>query len=141
MSSRAPESASGDVLVPWQCQFVVPELVADPARCAAYRVLGSSSVLRSLSLVGYDLIPIVAADTVADGMPGAFADYLSIVKHADRISAISRASADGFKAFGEMAASEGLPKPEVVAHALPVDAPNLDSETIVAARRTLGIGD
>ena len=140
VSSRAPSSASGDVLVPWQCQLVLPELVADPARCSAYRVLGSASVLQSLSLVGFDLIPIVAADTVADGMPGDFANYLSVVKHADRVSAISRASADGFRAFGDMAASEGLPRPEVVAHPLPVDAPNLDSETIVAARRTLGIG-
>ena len=69
-------------------------------RCSAYRALAIRVSARSLSLVGYDLIPIVAADTVADGMTGNFADYLSIVKHADRISAISRTSADGFRAFG-----------------------------------------
>ena len=40
MSTRVPVEASGDVLVPWQCRFVVPELIADPERCSAYRVLG-----------------------------------------------------------------------------------------------------
>ena len=65
MSSRVPEVASGNLLIPWHCRFVVPELAADPERCAAYRVLASSSVLRSLSLVGYDLIPMIAAYTVA----------------------------------------------------------------------------
>jgi glycosyltransferase involved in cell wall biosynthesis len=140
MSTRLPEEASGDVVVPWRCQFIVPELIADRERCSAYRVLASASVLRSFSFVGFDLIPIVAADTVADGMPGAFADYLSILKRADRISAISRTSADGFRAFADMTASESLRKPEVVAHALPVDAPDLDPETMEAARRTLGVG-
>ena len=141
MSTRVPVEASGDVLVPWQCRFVVPELIADPERCSAYRVLGTASVLRSLSFVGYDLIPIVAADTVADGMPGSFADYLSIVKHADRISAISRTSAAGFRAFAEMTASEGLRKPDVAAHALPIEARHVGPETIGSARRSLGIGD
>ena len=140
MSSRLPEVASGNLLIPWQCRFVVPELAAEPQRCAAYRVLASASVLRSLSLVGYDLIPMIAAHTVADGVPGAFAAYLSFVKHADRISAISRTSADGFRAFGEMTASEGLRTPEVASHELAIEATVLDAETIARARTTLGVG-
>ena len=140
MSSRVPEVASGNLLIPWQCRFVVPELAAEPERCAAYRVLASASVLWSLSLVGYDLIPMIAAYTVADGMPGAFAAYLSIVKHADRISAISRTSADGFRAFGEMTTSEGLRTPEVAPHELAIEATVLAAETIAEARKTLGVG-
>jgi FkbM family methyltransferase len=140
MSTRVAEEATGDLLVPWRCQFVVPELAAEPQRCSAYRALGSSSVLRSLSLVGYDLIPIVATETVTDGMTANFGRYLSMLKYANRISAISRCSADGFRGFGEMAASEGLPTPEIRAHELPTEALNLTPEAIAGARSTLEIG-
>ena len=137
---RTPERASEDVLVPWSCRLVIPELAGETRRCSAYRALRSSSVIRSLSLVGFDLIPIVASETVADGMTASFGQYLSMVKHAHRISAISRASADGFRAFGRMAMSEGLQEPLVAKHALPTEAPALDPGAMAEARRALGIG-
>jgi glycosyltransferase involved in cell wall biosynthesis len=140
MTVRLPEEATGDVVVPWRSQVVLPELVAEPERCSAYRVLASTSVLESLSLIGYDLIPVVAAETVTDGMSANYARYLSLVKHADRVSAISRASADGFRGFREMVASEGLRGPEVAAHPLPAEVPSLQPGTVEEARRTLGIG-
>ena len=46
-------------------------------------------------MIGYDLVPLVASETAADGMPSAFVDYLSVVKHVNRVSAISRSTAEG----------------------------------------------
>lgn len=140
LGSRAPEEASGDVVIPWRCQLVLPELSAEPAQCRAYHALASASVLRSLSLIGYDLVPMVAAETASDFIAANFGQYLSVLKHAKRVSAISRSSAHAFAAFAEMTALEGLPAPIIEAHQLPTDAPDLTDEMVEASRLTLGIG-
>ena len=56
-----------------------------------------------------------------------FGGYLSVVKHADRVSTISRTSSDSFEAFATMVAAEGLRAPSVEAHELPSEAPPLDT--------------
>jgi glycosyltransferase involved in cell wall biosynthesis len=132
--------AAETTLVPWQCDFIIPELPFEPARTTAYRGLATSSVLRSLSIVGYDLIPIVASENFIPKVAAEFAAYLSVVKHADRVAAISRASCNGFRAFAVMVAAEGLQPPEVEAHELPAEAPALDPTTIESVRMRLGIG-
>jgi glycosyltransferase involved in cell wall biosynthesis len=91
-------------------------------------------------MVGYDVIPIAAAETVGKHMTAEFGGYLSVVKHADRVSAISRATRDSFRAFATMAAAEGLPAPLIAAHELPAEAPQLDERTIDRVRLQLGIG-
>lgn len=141
LTFRIPEEATGDVVVPWQSRLVLPELASEPERCTAYRALASASVLRSLSIIGYDLIPVIAPETVAEGMSSNFAQYLSLVKHADRLSAISRTSAAGFRSFGAMAASEGLRGPSVAVHSLPTEVPSPQPGTVEAAREELGVGD
>jgi FkbM family methyltransferase len=141
IADRVPQTAGQSTLVPWQCRLVVPELPAEPERARAYRALATSSVLRSLSLVGYDLIPIVAAETVATATTVSnFGEYLSLVKHVDRIAAISRTSADGFRAFVAMTSAEGLGAPVVEAHELPAEAPELEPTAVELARSRLGIG-
>jgi hypothetical protein len=55
-------------LVPWNCRLLIPELPLEPKRTVAYQGLTTSSVLESFSLIGYDLIPIVASETVLEGM-------------------------------------------------------------------------
>jgi FkbM family methyltransferase len=134
------ESGAEDTVVPWQCDVVVPELPFEAARTEAYRGLGVSSVLRSLSLVGYDVIPIVAAEKVVPQVTTDFGGYLSVVKHADRVSTISRTSRDSFKAFATMAAAEGLHTPIIEALELPAEAPRSDVATVAAARSQLGLG-
>jgi FkbM family methyltransferase len=134
------DTASAKTLVPWQCDLVVPELPFEPERTAAYRGLGAASVLRSLSMVGYDVIPIVAGEKVVTEVSTDFVGYLSVLKHADRVSSISRASKDSFEAFGTMAAAEGLRPPRVEAHELPAEPLQLDSGRLEAARSHLGIG-
>jgi len=120
---RTAIEESGGCVVPWNCRLVVPELAAEPPRCDAYRALATSGVLCGFSFLVYDLIPITAAETVAEGMPGVFANYLSTLKYADRVSAISAASATDYRAFTAALASQGLTGPSVAAHLLPADDP------------------
>jgi glycosyltransferase involved in cell wall biosynthesis len=140
IAQRAPKEDSGDVLVPWRGHLILPELVAEPHRCESYRALASADVLESLAVIGYDLIPMTAAETVTDGMTANFGQYLAMVKHADRVAAISRATARDFGAFTQMAASQGLPGPEVVAFELPTEVPELSGDQLARARTTLDIG-
>jgi glycosyltransferase involved in cell wall biosynthesis len=90
-----------------------------------------------LSVIGFDVVPIVAAETMASGMAETFCDYLSLVKHAERVSAISEASATAFRAFCEMVAAEGIPVPEVRAQPLPTEVRSVSRSEIAAARAAL----
>ena len=128
------------VVIPWGCRLVLPELVAEPRRCDAYRSLATAGVLDSLSIIGYDLVPLIASETAADGMPANFVDYLSVVKHADRISTISRSTAEGYAAFAAMNAAQGIPPPVVEAQSLPAEVPGLPEDSITAARQRLAVG-
>ena len=121
------------------CRLVIPELFAEPGRCQAYRALASSGVLRSLSIIGYDTVPLVASETSADGMSADFVEYLSVVKHADRVSAISRSSARDFAAFAAMCASQGLSGPIIQAHPLPISATTPSNEMVAKVRSSLDI--
>jgi glycosyltransferase involved in cell wall biosynthesis len=138
---RLPEEDTGASLVPWGSRLIIPELSAEAPRCDGYRALAISEVLSGLSYLAYDLIPISAPETVAEGMPGAFANYLSNVKYADRLSAISDASAIDYRAFTTALASQGLSGPEVAAHLLPVDDPLVDPLELVSLDAELGLAD
>jgi glycosyltransferase involved in cell wall biosynthesis len=139
-TQRVTSRWRANTVVPWQCDLFVPELAAESQRVEAYRALATASVIRSLSMVGYDVIPIAAAETVGHHMTAHFGGYLSVVKHADRVSAISRTTRDSFRAFATMAAAEGLPAPLIAAHELPTEAPELDERTIDAVRSQVGVG-
>ena len=133
-----PTERDDDVLVPWQSVLIVPEVIFDHARLEAYRALGGAGVLESLSLIGFDLVPVTAAETTKEGLSDTFARYLAVVKHADRISAISRSSARDFAAFGEMVEAQGLEAPVVRPHGLPVDRPRVSDESLDAWRALFG---
>jgi FkbM family methyltransferase len=122
-SVRAVREQSGRTLVPWRCRLLIPELAAEPDRCDAYRGMLVANVTRGFSALVYDLIPISASETVAAGMPGAFADYLSMIKYADRLSAISESSARDYQGFADGLASQGIAGPEIAAHLLPAGDP------------------
>jgi hypothetical protein len=106
---RQPSWRSQALLVPWHSTLLLPELVAEPQRCDAYRALARSGVIDRLGVVGFDMIPITAFETVADGLAGSFANYLALVKYASAVSAISESSANDFASFVRMLSSQGLP--------------------------------
>lgn len=125
-------------LVPWRCRLVCPE-VPGTSRSHALRSLTAAGIQDSLTLIGYDLIPIIAADVVPKGVPESFSHYLSVVGRADRISAISRQSAEGFRAFATTLESVGVPGPEVEAQPLPSVVPTVTDDVIESARKALGV--
>ena len=137
---RRPEPTSGHALVPWNCRVVVTELLLDREHCNALRTLATTGVLDSLGFVGFDLIPIVAPETVYDGLTEQYCDYLSALKRADRVSAISRRSALDFTAYASMLEGEGLAGPRVEAHPLPTVAPALSEAELAAGLVSLDVG-
>jgi len=124
-------------LVPWHSTLLLPELVAEPQRCDAYRALARSGVIDRLAVVGFDTIPITASETVAEGMSGAFANYIARVKYASAVSVISESSAKDFDSFARMLSSQGLPAPDVAAYVLPAERPTVTDQDIERARRSL----
>lgn len=136
---RVPVQASGDPLVPWSTDLILSELVLGRQQSRALASLASAQVPRSLSIIAFDLIPVVAAETVDVGLSEMYCDYLSVVKRSDRISAISRQTARDFCAFTALLEAEGLEGPEVAAQPLPTVAPELDDTELAAGLAALGL--
>jgi glycosyltransferase involved in cell wall biosynthesis len=124
IGTRVPR-ASDAILVPWDCDLVLAELPT-PQHSAAARGLAQSRVHRSLSLVCYDLIPFVAPESVDPRIVTTFAEYLALLKHGDRVSAISAQTAADLRAFSSMLSGQGLRGPQIEAHPLPTEVPPVD---------------
>lgn len=136
IATRVPEQMSGNTLIPLDCYIVLPE-VPHPARSRGLRSLVRASVHDRLAVIGFDLIPIVAAETMTTGMTDTFCEFLSLVKHANRVSAISAGAAESFRAFNDMLVIEGIDGPEVGAHPLPTEVPEVTAADIKDASRAL----
>lgn len=121
-SGRAPagdEVAPNVLLVPWRTQVVLPEV---PARALLARQAAIAAWSgNALSLIGYDAIPIVSADTVVDDESDRFAHYLEVVKHAALVACISQTTAEEFHGVAEAMAGQGVEPPRVETVQLPVD--------------------
>jgi glycosyltransferase involved in cell wall biosynthesis len=89
-----------------------------------------------VTAVGYDAIPIVSADVRPYGEPDNFVRYLSVLKHAARISGISVSAAQEFRGFAEALPSQGLTSPVVTEAFLPGEAPHA-TEHVEAGPRPL----
>jgi glycosyltransferase involved in cell wall biosynthesis len=131
----APEAT----VVPWRCRHVLTELAIEPARNAAYKALAIHSAA-SVGLVGHDCIPLVAAETTSDMMPGGFCSNLAAAAFFDHVAATSGASAAEYLGWKEMLAGSGRTGPIVTTVALPVEAAEPSAEAIEAARRLLAVG-
>ena len=133
---------SPSLVVPWDCRYVVPELaVGSHERMAAMRALVTDGPLTSTAVVGYDLIPFTSSETVDRGFVGAFGDYLSVVKHATSVAAISRSAAEEFRTFANLLVSQGLDGPDVVACPLPEEARPSTAASRAGLRSMLGAAD
>lgn len=118
-----PDPAS--LVVPWRSTVVlvdVPNTRANEQLAALARFSGNR-----LALIGYDMIPITSADTRPFSDSVAFGQYLSVVKHAHRVAAISGSAAMEFTGFADAVRAQGRPGPEVGIVPLvtepPADAP------------------
>lgn len=100
-----------ELLIPWRTTVVLVEVpLAD--RCPQLAALAQYSG-NEVALIGYDAIPFVSADLRPFGEPTAFAQYLTVVKHASRVAAISGSALEEFAGFVDAVASQGLRGPVV----------------------------
>lgn len=118
-ASRPARSRPEDrlLVVPWRTTVVLPEV---PRGLLADR-LRALTAANQVSAVGYDCIPVVSADTLPAAEPVKFVRYLSLLKHVDRVAAISEASAEEFAGFCDMLPTQGLRGPDVGVCVLPVE--------------------
>lgn len=121
-ADQDPDAPDTSVLViPWEATFVLAEVpLADrTAPLAALAELSGSRVVA----IGYDAIPVVSADLRPLGEPNGFAAYLTVIKHADRVAAISASAATEFAGFRDALVAQGLAGPDVSEVMLPVTVP------------------
>lgn len=114
-------TAPSDVLVPWHCAHLIPELPAEPGRASRYQALMTFSASRT-GLIGYDCVPMTASETAVEGMSGAFAHFLAAAARADRIATISEATAIEFQGWKQMLAGAGHSGPDIAPIRLPVES-------------------
>ena len=133
----APDGETEDgpsmLVVPWRSTVVlvdVPKTAASEQLAALARFSGNT-----LALIGYDMIPITSADTRPFVDSVAFGQYLSVVKHAHRVAAISGSATAEFRGFADAVRAQGLPGPEVRAVELVTEPP---TEATVAPARSDG---
>ncbi len=137
---RPLTEATGRTVIPWKSKLLLPELMANPSTCTAYRALAKSGVVDRTALIGYDTVPIAATETVTDGMTANFAHYLSLVKHSTHLAAISHSAAHEFEAFDEILHSQGLSGPQVFAIPLPTEAPQISPTDLERAFDKFDLG-
>jgi glycosyltransferase involved in cell wall biosynthesis len=127
------------VLVPWRCTYLVPELAAEPPRAARLRAVARFAHART-GVIGFDCVPLTAAETVGAGMGGWFASSLSFVKHTDAVAGISDAAASEYAGLRTAVAAQGLSGPRVTAVALPAEAGSSTPAELEAAALAVGAG-
>jgi glycosyltransferase involved in cell wall biosynthesis len=116
-----PDSSEPPVMVvPWRSVVVLAETPPQEAcsRLAALAQYSGNTVVA----VGYDCIPVVSADLVPAYEPQRFCRYLSVLKHARRIAAVSRSATVEFAGFASALPAQGLAGPAVLECTLPAGA-------------------
>lgn len=109
------------LVVPWRGVLVIPE-IPDPAFGPCLAALAEHSG-NAVSVIGYDMIPVVSADLRPPVDAVRFAKYLTVVKHAHRVAGISVAATSAFTGFADAVHAQGLPGPEVLEVPLPAEVP------------------
>ncbi len=121
------------VVVPWHTTVVLAETPPQEscARLAALAQWSGNTVVA----VGYDCIPAVSGDLVPLAEPARFGRYLTVIKHARRVAAISESAAAEFQGFADALPAQGLRGPTVVECALPVEASAVSDDRAQSAAR------
>jgi glycosyltransferase involved in cell wall biosynthesis len=131
--------ASDGVLVPWKCTHLVPELPAVLQQARRYQAFARFSG-SATGLIGFDCVPVMAAETTIEGMSLGFANYLTAAAHVDRIAAISSAAELEYRGWRTMLAGTGLGGPDICSIPLPVQADTPSDAALRQVGDLLGIG-
>jgi glycosyltransferase involved in cell wall biosynthesis len=131
---RDPQPSQRRLVVPFRSVVVLVEVPLPQLTTALLGLAEFSG--NEVTAVGYDAIPIVSADVRPYLEPDNFVRYLSVLKHAARISGISVSAAQEFRGFAEALPSQGLTSPVVTEAFLPGEAPHA-TEHVEAGPRPL----
>ncbi len=102
----------GPLLVPWRCVIVTPEVPFGeaPSRLSALAQFSGNHLVA----IGHDCIPVVSADLVPIADANRFVNYLSMIKHADRVAGVSASATVEFQGFADTLPAQGLRGPVIV---------------------------
>ena len=129
-----PRTGDGEeVVVPWGCTYLLPELAIQPTRCISLQALATFSRNRT-AVIGFDCVPITSSETSAQGFAGVFALNLAAVAHFDVVGAISRAAAAEYEGWRRMLEGAGLTGPTITAVGLPGHAPETETDAMREAK-------
>lgn len=121
-SSGPPSDPEGHrIVVPFRSTVILAEVPSE-AHCEPLAALAEFSG-NSVGVIAYDMIPVVSPNTVPVAETERFVNYLSLIKHVDRVAAISDTTAAEFTGFASALPAQGLPAPEVFGLSLPSDVP------------------
>jgi glycosyltransferase involved in cell wall biosynthesis len=138
-SSDDPGVGASRVIVPWRCTVLVPELPAEPVRAPRFQAFANYSG-STTGLIGFDCVPVMAAETSAEGMSSGFASYLGAAAHVNRIAAISETAAIEYRGWRTMLAGVDLSGPDIRRISLPVEARTPSDRAMQEARQLLSVG-
>jgi glycosyltransferase involved in cell wall biosynthesis len=100
-----------ELVVPWRSSVVLPDVFSMNAKDQLAGMARFSG--NTVSMIGYDLIPLTSPELRPVGEANGTAAYLSMVKHAHRVAGISRSAVAEFRGFSRSLRAQGLPGPEV----------------------------
>lgn len=124
------------VVVPWRCTMLLPELAAEAMRADRWKALARFSASLT-GVIGFDCVPLMAAETSADGMAAGFASFLAAAAHFDRLAAISDAAALEFLGWRSMLEGSGRVGPTIRPIPLTVEPEDPSATSLEAARDLL----
>ncbi len=109
------------ILAPLNTTILLPELGGEVSRCE--RLLAAAQWSGSkLSAIVFDLIPFTLPEACAPGMTSAFAQYMSVIRSASRVSTISATVADDLEGLRVSFRNQAIDGPQVQPHLLPIQA-------------------
>jgi glycosyltransferase involved in cell wall biosynthesis len=131
---------TGDpLLVPWRCRYILPELAAEVVRAGHLQTMAQYSGT-SLSMIGYDLVPMTTAETAHEGMVPGFARNLAAARYARVIVPISQGAGVEYQGWRAMLAGAGLAGPRIEPVVLPAEAQPETPESIRLATARIPVG-
>ena len=137
---HAHPDAVGEVLIPWKCDYILPELAIEDNRTSRIAAMAEFSG-NTAALIGFDCVPLTSAETIGAGMGAGFSRNLVAAAHFSKIATISEAAAAEYGGWRTMLGSAGLTGPRIECVFLPADAGVVSEAEVASARARLSADD
>lgn len=135
--SRRAGVVPGQIVIPWQATYILPELATEPRRNASIRSLLTYSGARG-GMIGFDCVPVSTAETIGEGMGGGFAHMLASAALMNHVATISQAAGTEYEGWRQMLIGTGLPGPTITPVSLASSAVRATPAMAKAADAAIG---